>query len=162
MRSNELLRVVFSLLILGGAAMSQTELVGPLTREEILRQIPEWKPLVQAYSPDLDIVARLQKIHEEINVEIFLGTWCPDCRRHVSAYFKIMDMVANPLVTTTLTGIPRDRAAREKYIAGRDIERVPTIIVSFRGREIGRIVETPEVSVEADLWRIIEPSVGSR
>lgn len=142
--------------------MSQTELVGPLTREEILQKIPEWKPFVEAYSPDLEIVGRLQKIHEEVLIEILLGTWCPDCRRHVSAYFKIMDMVGNPLIRTTFTGIPRNREAREKYIAGKNVERVPTIIVSFRGREIGRIIETPEVSVEADLWRILEPSVGTR
>jgi hypothetical protein len=154
--------VVCSLLVLSGVAMSQTELVGPVSREEILLKIPEWKPFVETYSPDLDIVGRLQKIHEEIRVEIFLGTWCPDCRQHISAYFKIMDMVANPLIRTTLTGVSRNREARQKYIAGKNVERVPTIIVSFRGREIGRIVETPEVSVEADLWRILETSVGNR
>ncbi len=140
--------------------MSQTEIVGPLTRDEILDKLPEWKPYIQAYSPDLEAVRRLQNVNEEVWVEIFLGTWCPDCRQHVSAYLKLMDMVGNPLLRTTFTGIPRQRELREKYIAGKDIERVPTFIVHFRGREIGRIVETPKVSVEEDLWQILAPELG--
>lgn len=78
------------------AAPAQVILVGPLTPEAILEKIPEWKPFVDGYSPRLDIVSRLQEVPEVVQVEIFLGTWCPDCRQHVSAYIKLMDMVRNP------------------------------------------------------------------
>ncbi len=142
--------------------MGQTEIVGPLTRDEILDKLPGWKPFIQAYSPDLEIVGRLQSVHERVTVEIFLGTWCPDCRQHVSAWLKLTDMVGNPLITTTLTGIPRKRELRQEYIAGRNVEKVPTFIVHFRGREIGRIVETPKASVEADLWGILAPALDAR
>jgi len=155
-------RLVVCLLALGGLLMGQTELVGSLTRQQILEKIPDWKPFVEAYSPDLGVIARLQTFPEEVRVEIFLGTWCPDCRQIVSAYFKIEDMAGNPLIKTTLIGVPKDRPARAPYIAGRDIERVPTFIVHLRGREVGRIVETPRVSVEADLWRILEAAAAGR
>jgi thiol-disulfide isomerase/thioredoxin len=159
--SRSLLAACF-LLMVCGVAMSQTELVGPLTREDILTKLPEWKPYIQAYSPDLETVRLLQNVHEEATIEIFLGTWCPDCRQHVSAYLKLMDMVRNPLIKTTFTGIPRKREMREEYTAGRNIERVPTFIVHFRGREIGRLIETPKVSVEADLWAILAPELSGR
>jgi len=151
-----------SLLTFCGPVMSQTELVGPLTPDALLEKLPEWKSFIQAYSPDLEIVSRLQNVPEEVGVEIFLGTWCPDCRQHVSAYLKLMDMVRNPLIRTTFTGIPRQRELRQEYTADRNIERVPTFIVHFRGREIGRLIETPKVSVEADLWEILGPEVGDR
>ncbi len=141
---------------------AQVELVGRLTPEELLEKVPEWQSFFAAYSPDLEIVANLQKVSEEVTVEIFLGTWCPDCRQHVSAYLKLMDMVNNPLIRTTFTGIPRDRSARPPYTEDRNIERVPTFIVFFRNQEIGRIIETPQVSVEADLWKILQPRVGER
>jgi hypothetical protein len=73
-----------------------------------------------------------------------------------------MDMVRNPLIQTTYTGVPRDQEARAPYTEGRDIERLPTFIVIFRGREAGRIVETPRRSVEEDLWEILEPRLGKR
>lgn len=156
--------LLFFVIILGvsGAAMTQNEFVGPLTPEDLLEKLPEWKPYVRAYAPDLEIVGRLQSVSEEVRVEIFLGTWCPDCRQHVSAWLKLMDMVRNPLIRTTYTGIPKRRELREELTRGKNIERVPTFIVHFRGREVGRIVETPAVSVEADFWRLLETRLSGR
>jgi thiol-disulfide isomerase/thioredoxin len=153
---------LLGLLLLVIPTSAQVELVGPLTPEVILQKIPEWKPFVDGYSPQLDIISRLQAVPEEVRVEIFLGTWCPDCRQHVSAYFKIMDMVRNPMIRTTYTGVPRDRAARGPYIEGKNVERLPTFIVFFRDAEAGRIIETPRKSVEEDLWEILGPKLGGR
>ena len=162
MREKAYLLFFFGLLLMAGFAPAQVELVGPLTPEVILEKIPEWKPFVDGYTPRLDIISRLQEVPEVVRVEIFLGTWCPDCRQHVSAYLKIIDMVRNPMLRTTFTGVPRDRAARGPYIGGKDIERIPTFIVFLRDQEVGRIVETPRRSVEEDLWEILEPKLGGR
>lgn len=140
----------------------QVELLGEITQDEILRSLPEWQAVVESYSSNLDIVSQLQAVNEEIQVEIFLGTWCPDCRQHVSAYFKIMDMVQNPLIRTTYIGIPRNRDDRQKYIQGKDIERIPTFIITIRGQEAGRIIETPQTSVEEDIWKIIQGKIKAR
>lgn len=149
-------------LFIAVSVFAQIELVGPLTPEAILQKIPEWKPYVDGYSPQLDVISRLQAVPEGVRVEIFLGTWCPDCRQHVSAYLKIMDMVRNPMIQTIYTGVPRDRAARGAYIEGKDIERLPTFIVFLRDQEIGRIIETPSKSVEEDLWEILKAKLGGR
>jgi thiol-disulfide isomerase/thioredoxin len=153
---------LLGLLLLVIPTSAQVELVGPLTPEVVLQKIPEWKLFVDGYSPQLDIISRLQAVPEVVRVEIFLGTWCPDCRQHVSAYFKIMDMVRNPMIRTTYTGVPRDRAARGPYIEGKNVERLPTFIVFFRDAEAGRIIETPRKSVEEDLWEILGPKLGGR
>jgi thiol-disulfide isomerase/thioredoxin len=136
--------------------------VGRLTPEKILQEIPEWKPFVEGYSPHLDILSRIQTVSEAVRIEIFLGTWCPDCRQHVSAYIKIMDMVRSPMIQTTYTGLPQNREARGPYIEGKNIERLPTFIIFLRGQEIGRIIETPSKSVEEDLWEILGPKLGGR
>ena len=149
-------------LLISGSAGAQVELMGPLTPEKILQEIPEWKPFVDGYSPRLDIINRLQAVSEEVRIEIFLGTWCPDCRQHVSAYIKIMDMVQSPMIRTAYTGVPRNREARGPYIEGRNIERLPTFIIILRGQEIGRIIETPSKSVEEDLWEILGLKLGGR
>ena len=156
MRGKYLLAFLEGVFLMAGLALAQTELVGPLTPDVILEKIPEWKPFVDGYSPRLDIVSRLQEVPEVVRVEIYLGAWCPDCRQHVSAYIKIMDMVRNPMIRTTYTGLPRDRAARGPYTEGKNIERIPTFIVFLRDQEVGRIIETPARSVEEDLWAILE------
>jgi len=160
--NSRILFFILGILLAGHNSPAQVELVGPLTREKILAGLPEWKALVEAYSPNLDTISRLQKVNEEVEVEIFLGTWCPDCRQHVSAFFKVMDMVQNPLIRATYIGIPRAREDRPKFIEGKNIERVPTFIVRFRNQEAGRIIETPRLSVEGDLWGMLQKKTGGR
>jgi hypothetical protein len=162
MTGEKSLFLFLGLLLFARPAPAQVELTGRLTPEEILQKIPEWRLFVDGYSPQLDVVSRLQAVSEEVRVEIFLGTWCPDCRQHVSAYFKITDMVRNPMFRTTYTGVPRDREARGPYIEGKNIERLPTFIVFLRDQEIGRIIETPSKSVEEDLWQILDSKLGGR
>jgi len=133
---------------------AQVELLGELTKEEILEKLPDWQADVASYSPKPEIIEKLKSISREIQIEVFLGTWCPDSKAHVNAYFKIMDLVSNPLISTVYIGLPRDKQARQEFIEGKNIVRIPTFIVSSGNREIGRIIETPIKSVEEDLLDI--------
>jgi hypothetical protein len=63
--------------------------------------------------------------------------------------------VDNPLISTTYIGIPRDKQARQEFIQGKNIEKLPTFIVTLDNQEKGRIIETPVKSVEEDLFDII-------
>jgi hypothetical protein len=147
--------LLFAVLVWGKILPAQVELLGELTQEEILRNLPEWQAAAESYSPNPEIIGALQAVHEEVKIEIFLGTWCPDSKQHVSAYFKIMNLVQNPLFNAAYIGVPRNKDERLKYIRGKNIERIPTFIVTIGGREAGRIIETPQTSVEEDLWNII-------
>lgn len=142
-------------LIIPLSTLSQEVLIGPLSQEEILENLPEWQEVAASYIPNPATVEKLKSINKKIRIEIFLGTWCPDCKQHVSAYFKILEMADNPFIMTSYTGIPREREARQEFIQGKNIERVPTFIIYLDGQEKGRIIETPTKSVEEDLWDII-------
>ncbi len=131
------------------------ELLGPLSKEEILENFPDWQVEVASYVPDQEVIEKLQSIPSEIKIEIFLGTWCPDTKRNVSAYFKIMDMVDNLLIMTSYIGIPRENDSRKPFIEGKNIIKVPTFIIFIDNQEKGRIIENPTKSVEEDLLNII-------
>ena len=85
------------------------ELVGKLSKEEILKHFPDWQEEASSYFPKLEMVEKLNSIDYYIKIECFLGTWCSDCKEHVSSYFKIMEMADNPLISSTYIGIPRDK-----------------------------------------------------
>jgi hypothetical protein len=144
------------LFVLAISLRGQTEMAGELNREDILQNCPDWQEVVASYFPKADIVDKLKAVNREIEIEIYLGTWCPDSKAHVSAYFKILDLVANPLIRTTYIGLPRDKQARLPYLQAKDIQKLPTFLVSIDGKEKGRIIETPAKSVEEDLLEIIE------
>lgn len=152
---NKTLFLVFLTLILFLSLRAQVELLGELSKEEIFENLPDWQQVASSYSPKQETIEKLKAIKREIQIEIFLGTWCPDSKAHVSAYFKIMELVDNPLISTTYIGIPRDKQARQEFIQGKNIEKLPTFIVTLDNQEKGRIIETPVKSVEEDLFDII-------
>lgn len=149
-----LLIFFIAFLFLFTSSEAQVELLGELTKEEILEKLPDWQAVVASYTPKPEVIEKLKSINREIQIEVFLGTWCPDSKAHVSAYFKIMELVENPFVRTTYIGLPRDKQARQEFIEGKNIVRIPTFIVTMNNQEKGRIIETPVKSVEEDLLDI--------
>ena len=143
------------ILLLSFSVYGELELVGPLSKEDILENFPDWEVEIVSYIPNQEVVEKLKSVQFEIKIEVFLGTWCPDTKRNLSAYFKIMEMVENPLFMTTYIGIPRDKDSRKPLIEGKDIIKVPTFIISINNQEKGRIIENPIKSVEEDLLDII-------
>jgi len=144
--------MLFSILGLSG----QTEMLGPLTKEAILKGVPDWEEVAAAYQPKTDCLQKLKALQQPVRIEVFLGTWCSDSKSHVSAYFKILDMADNPLIQTVYIGIPRDKQSRSKYLPPvKNVEKLPTFLVYRDGKEQGRIIETPTKSVEEDLLAIL-------
>ena len=131
------------------------DLTGPTDREAILARNPSWQDLVAAYQPDPAALDKLRGLGREVRIEVFFGSWCSDSMAHVSAFFKILDLVDSPLLQPAYFGVPEAKDKRVPFTEGRRIEKLPTFIVLVDGREAGRIVETPHKSVEADLVKIL-------
>jgi thiol-disulfide isomerase/thioredoxin len=88
------------------------------------------------------------------DVLVFMGTWCPDSREHVPKFMKIMDLAGVDRKHIKFIGLDRDKTLKgftDKY----DIKRVPTFIFFKDGKEIGRIVENPQVSLTQHIAKIL-------
>ncbi|MBN2199293.1 MAG: thioredoxin family protein [Candidatus Aminicenantes bacterium] len=132
------------------------DLLGLLSREDILGALPDWQAVSDAYQPCPEAVERLKAVAGTVEIKVFLGTWCPDSKAHVSELFKVLDVVDNPRLNVSYIGVPRDKALRAEYYQGRNIERLPTFLVFVGGLEKGRIIEIPTVSIENDLADILD------
>lgn len=148
-------------LVLGGLAVvfsagADTERLGPLTKDQILEACPEWRSAAAAYSPDPASLDALRSLSREVVIEVFLGTWCSDSQMHVPALFKVLEMADTPLLRAVFVAVPEDRKRRAPFFHGLTIDRIPSFVVTVDGREVGRIVEHPEISVEADLVAILK------
>ena len=136
-------------------AQGQQDMLGSLTKEEILQGCPDWQAEVASYNPKPEIVDQLRSLGVEVRIEIYLGTWCSDSKAHLSAFFKVLELVENPLIQVSYVGVPEEKSSRAPYYQGKNIEKLPTFLIYMDGREKGRIVETPTLSVEQDLLEII-------
>ena len=158
--SKKILLFIFCMILLPPISdFAESELLGEISKEEILEHFPDWQEVVASYFPKPEVIEKLQSIDSFIRIEVFLGTWCPDSKEHVSSYFKILGMADNPNIITNYMGIPRKKESRQPYILEKNIEKVPTFIVYIDDQEIGRIIEHPSKSIEEDLINIVSNSV---
>ena len=88
---------------------------------------------------------------------VFLGTWCEDSHRTVPQLYKVLKETAYPLEKLTLYGVDRQKKTINDIQDKFDVKLVPSIIVMRQEKEIGRITEVVDKSVEQDLWKIIQP-----
>jgi len=153
--SRKALAFVLVLIVGAAAVFGQTELTGPLVRERILKEHPDWQEVVAAYTPSAPAIEKLKALSVPFHVEIFFGTWCSDSKAQVNAFFKVLDMVDSPLITASYIGVPKKKEARSQFYGGKDIQKIPTFIITVDGMEKGRIIETPLKSIEQDLLDIL-------
>jgi hypothetical protein len=89
------------------------------------------------------------------NIIVVMGTWCSDSQRELPRLYKILDYVHFPENNIKLICVDRRKNADGTEVQDLNIELVPTIIFFNGEKEIGRIIESPEESLEADMVRIL-------
>ncbi len=147
-------------------------LLGEVSRRDIMILDPGWTEPYTEYEPDRQALARLRTIEAPVEVICVLGTWCADSAREVPRFWKILDALDNPHLSFRMYAVGRaddEAAARALQELGYpdlraeyDVELVPTFVFRQYDEELGRIIETPEISLEEDTVRILfgEPADG--
>jgi thiol-disulfide isomerase/thioredoxin len=112
-----------------------------------------------SYKTDSNLIASLSQDLKGKKITVFYGTWCGDSKREVPHLLKLLAACGFDNKHLQLVGVDRTETAYKQSPqheeAGKQIFRVPTIIVSAKGRELGRIIESPKESLEKDLHKIL-------
>jgi hypothetical protein len=141
------------------AANEPPVLLGETSARQILKITPAWKSGYDAYSPDPATIDKLREAARALTpglmVTVVYGSWCGDSREQVPRFLRVRNLVGGRLLPATFLAISRDKKTPAEAVEGRDIVKVPTIIVTFKGQEMGRIIETPKGSIESDLLEIL-------
>ena len=105
----------------------------------------------EIYKPDQAVLNQLKLKKEGIEILIILGTWCSDSQEQVPRFFKILDKIRFDKKSVQLICVSKDKEAGDVETANYNILKIPTFIVYLKGREVGRIIETPYTTLEKDL-----------
>ncbi len=107
------------------------------------------------YSVNDSVLGNSENLLKECSISIVLGTWCPDSRREVPRFLKILDHLNFPEEKLTMIAVDRDKEDPEQLSENLSIDFVPTFIFYKSGKEIGRIIESPMETLEEDLHGIV-------
>lgn len=112
-----------------------------------------------AYHPDQEVIGNLTPLLEKTRIFVVLGSWCSDSQEQLPAFLKVLDQCDYPSSRVKMICVNRDKLAGKIDLKGYGIEKVPTFIFFNKGKETGRIVETPVVTLEQDMLDILAGSL---
>jgi len=135
-----------------------TWVLGYFPRDRITRP-PHSEWFLKGYDDYMiksDVVNILTDIPKDnLSIKIVMGTWCPDSRREVPRFMRVLDIWQFPADRITFIGVDNAKLSPVGEYEGLGIERVPTFIFYKNNIEAGRIIENPVTSLEQDMVNIL-------
>lgn len=129
---------------------------GIVTAQTLVTDLNEFSQGYQEYQVDTTAITPLKSVTEPTDIVVIIGTWCPDCHRETPRFIRIMEEANNPNIKVTYIGVDRKKQDPQGLASQYEFTRIPTFIVMQKGKEMGRIVERPETSLEVDLAKIFQ------
>lgn len=110
----------------------------------------------ETYLPKEAVIKKLTEKITKVKITIVFATWCSDSRLQLGRFYKILEQMGYNTKNITLIGVNSDKNALSVNVENFNIELVPTFIIYQKDNELGRIVESPNKSLEEDLWKIVK------
>ena len=136
-------------------------LIGACSRSALEKApFAEWfNKNYRAYKVNDTITALIKPLIVEKKFLLFMGTWCGDSKREIPRMLKILQDCGVKKSDIRLVMVDNHDSTYKQSPGheemGLNIHRVPTMIVYENSNELGRIVESPVVSIEKDLFAIL-------
>jgi len=87
---------------------------------------------------------------------VFIGTWCEDTQHLLPQLYRTLQDASYDFNALEMYGVNRMKEGLNAEHLIYNIKYVPTIIVMDRFKEVGRIIESVNTSIEEDLLDILE------
>lgn len=136
---------------------------GTLEPAQLADGLEGWREERLKYEPEPRWLEMLAGARLRYELVVALGTWCGDSREQIPRLQALVTRLGprSPFSSLKLVGVDRSKWVDSELYPFGPLERVPTIVVTAGGAEIGRIVETPRSGrMEEDLVRILAPIEG--
>ena len=107
------------------------------------------------YKIDSETLEQLKPLIKDLDITVFMGTWCEDSQRETPHFYKILDDAGFSESRLTLITVSDEKTTPQGFENGKNITNVPTFIFYKNEKELGRIVEYPIESLENDMLAIV-------
>lgn len=129
-------------------AQNRSYAYGSIDTTTLFDDYPDFNRRAEEYSVNSNAAELLKALDKEVRIKTFLATWCPDSKKHVPSMINFLNAADNSNIRMEMTAVDYDKHAPDSSAREHHINYVPTFIFYHGNEEIGRIVETPEPTVE--------------
>lgn len=159
---NSARRFLFTILLLVGLMVfsdvkaQQNNLIGPVTKEEILAADRIYQIYIDRYEPDEEAVRYLSAHQDSVKLMVFVGSWCRESKKYIPGLMKTIELSGADNIEVQYIGVDRQKKIPESFLKKFDIKYIPSVLVLKGNKELGRIEEKPHQLIETDLIQILE------
>jgi len=124
---------------------------------ETMRPNPAWDPA--AYD---DAVATFERLADEIEVRVWGGDWCKDCRAQLPDFGAALDAAGIPDERVHHHPVEKrdDGSKAGELVEEYGVEYIPTVVVERDGEELARFVEEESVPIVVHLADQLETATA--
>jgi thiol-disulfide isomerase/thioredoxin len=108
------------------------------------------------YVPNQEIINSLKPLKNEIKVLVIAGSWCGDTQRELPRFFKMINSIGVPNNQIEMIMVDENKKTAAFNISVIQVSNIPTFIFFKDGKELGRIIEKPVVTLEDDLAKLLQ------
>jgi hypothetical protein len=116
-----------------------------------------FEPEFNSFVPNRAAADVVKKHRKQLTFKIVMGFWCEDSHVWVPRFLKILEEYGISEDQFKIFGVDEDKKAGFEGFMALNIVNVPTFIVYYDKKEMGRIVEQPDGDLENHLLRILKP-----
>jgi thiol-disulfide isomerase/thioredoxin len=104
------------------------------------------------YKLDSQVIYTLKQRLTPYDIVVFMGTWCDDSHTMIPRLLRVLEAVEYN-GNVTIYGVSRDKTTGNEDEKKFKINRIPVVILTKDGKEVGRVTEVIERSMEEDILR---------
>lgn len=155
MNIKEIISIIFCLCVFF-TTKAQNKVGQATTADLMMLKQQDW--FQKNYSEYIVDTATIKSINKDLihSVTIVLGTWCSDSQLQVPRLFKILDALEYKRKLKVIF-VDKKKQANIKGYKKLGIEYVPTFIFyNKQQKPLGRIIESPKLTLEKDLLLMLQ------
>ena len=125
---------------------------------DFLSSHPELRANVGVYNLDKEVVKSIKEHIDDVQIKVFTGNWCPDCRIHLPRFFSVILALDDEDFGVEIIEVSRDMSDENNIAEKLGVMAIPTFIFFRDSVELGRIIENPQGRLEEDIAEILKGS----
>lgn len=150
--------IIFFFMFNVTSLMAQTPneriLIGTITTDSLKRDTSlHWLHDASVYQPKQAAVDKLKQHNTKLYIQVFCGSWCEDTQRELPKFLKVAEATGLKYSFYFLDRNKQSTAGEEKK---HNILFVPTFIVFYEDKEIGRVIEIAPKGIENHLAEMLK------
>ncbi len=123
---------------------------------DYLSDHPEFRAIVGLYHPDNDAIEDIKTKIEDVEIKVFCGDWCPDCRVQLPRFLSVILALKEEGIDIEIIEVNRAKVDSFGKAEEFNVRAIPSFIFLRDGEEIGRIIERPKENMEEDIIKIVK------